>query len=134
MSHGPSTRRTGPPDVSPTASGRPGPSFAHPSERDFAALLEFYGVDWEYEPVEFVLEWHPDGRPRVGFRPDFYLPEHGCFVELTTLNQRLVTRKHAKLRRLHELYPEVRVKLLHQRDYEAMVAKYRFGRASSSVA
>ena len=31
------------------------PRFAHESERRFARILDFYGVPWEYEPVEFVL-------------------------------------------------------------------------------
>ena len=47
----------------------------------------------------------PTARPRIAFRPDFYLPDHGCFIELTTLSQKLVTRKNAKVRRLRELHP-----------------------------
>lgn len=101
-----------------------GEPFANDSERVFASLLDFYAVRYVYEPVEFVLEWHRDGRPKAGFRPDFYLPDHGCFVEITTLDQRLVTRKHAKLRRLALLYPDVEVKLLHRRDYRALVARH----------
>ncbi len=108
--------------------------FAHESERHFAELLDGYGVRWEYEPVEFVLEWHPDGTPSAAFRPDFYLPAHGCFVELTTLNQKLVTKKNAKMRRLRELHPTVEVKLLYQRDYEALLSKYGFRRPSSPAA
>ncbi len=108
--------------------------FAHDSERNFAGLLDFYGVRWEYEPVEFILEWHPDGTARRAFRPDFYLPDHRCFVELTTLNQKLVTKKHAKLRLLGALYPDVTVKLLYQRDYEALLAKYGFARPASPAA
>jgi len=108
--------------------------FAHDSERHFAELLDFYGVRWEYEPVEFVLEWHPDGSARLAFRPDFYLPDHACFIELTTLSQKLVTRKNAKVRRLRELHPGVEVKLLYQRDYQALLAKYGFTRPSSPAA
>ena len=108
--------------------------FAHDSERHFAELLDFYGVRWEYEPVEFVLEWRPDGSPRVAFRPDFYLPDHASFVELTTLNQKLVTRKNAKVRRLRELHPAIEVKLLYQRDYQALLTKYGFTRPSSPAA
>jgi len=111
-----------------------GPVFAHESERHFAELLDFYGVRWEYEPVEFVLEWDRRGRRRAAFRPDFFLPEHGCFVELTTLNQKLVTKKNAKVRRLRQLHPEVEVKLLYQRDYEALLAKYGFARSSTPAA
>lgn len=111
-----------------------GEAFAHDSERHFAELLDFYGVRWEYEPVEFVLEWAPDGSPASAFRPDFYLPDHGCFVELTTLSQRLVTRKNAKVRRLRELHPGIEVKLLYQRDYQALVAKYRLGTMGAPAA
>ena len=108
--------------------------FAHESERHFAELLDSYGVRWEYEPVEFVLEWHEDGTPAAAFRPDFYLADHGCFIELTTLSQKLVTRKNAKVRRLRELHPDVEVKLLYQRDYLALLGKYGFARSSSPAA
>jgi hypoxanthine phosphoribosyltransferase len=108
--------------------------FAHDSERQFAELLDFYEVRWEYEPVEFVLDWHHDLTPKSAFRPDFYLPEHKCFVELTTLNQNLVTRKNAKVRRLRELHPEIEVKLLYQRDYLALLSKHGLPRPSSPAA
>ncbi len=98
--------------------------FAHESEQRFARILDFYGVEWEYEPVEFVLEWGPGGRPASAFRPDFWLPRPGLFVEVTTLNQRLVTKKNGKVRRMSELYPDVRVTLLYQRDTLALLAKY----------
>jgi hypoxanthine phosphoribosyltransferase len=108
--------------------------FAHESERHVAGLLDFYGVRWEYEPVQFVLTWDELGRPTCGFRPDFYLPDHGCFIEVTTLNQRLVTRKNAKVRRMKELYPEVEVKLLYQRDLLALASKYHLSPSSSPAA
>lgn len=105
---------------------RPGrvKSFAHESERRFARILDFYGVRWEYEPVEFALDWDGSGRPTSGFRPDFWLPDPGLFVELTTLNQRLVTKKNGKVRRMAELYPDVRVTLLYQRDTLDLLSKY----------
>jgi hypothetical protein len=102
----------------------PATPFAHESEERFARILDFYNVAWEYEPVEFVLEWDRSGRPTAAFRPDFWLPNPGLFVELTTLNQRLVTKKNGKIRRLGELYPEVRVTVLYQRDTLALLAKY----------
>jgi hypothetical protein len=58
------------------------------------------------------------------FTPDFYLPEDDMFIEITTMNQKLVTRKNGKVRRLRELYPEVRCKIFYQRDYLHLVAKY----------
>ena len=97
--------------------------FAHPSERLFAALLDVHEIDWEYEPVEFSLGWNEEGSPTSGFRPDFWLPAQGCFVELTTADQRLVTRKNAKIRRLRELYPDVSLVVVYQRDFLALLAR-----------
>jgi len=98
--------------------------FAHHSELQFARLLDFYGVAWEYEPTTFVLEWDREGNPVQAFSPDFYLPLHDLYIEITTLNQKLVTKKNRKVRRLSELHPEVKVKVLYQRDYLGLVAKY----------
>ena len=98
--------------------------FAHESEERFARILDFYGVLWDYEPVEFALEWDADGRPTAGFRPDFWLPQPGLYVEVTTLNQRLVTKKNGKMRRMADLYPDVRITLLYQRDTLALLGKY----------
>ena len=98
--------------------------FAHPSERLFASLLDVSGERWEYEPVEFPLQWDPDGSPVSGFRPDFYLPDRGLFIELTTADQRLVTKKNRKVRRLRELYPHVHVKIFYGRDFRQLLLKY----------
>ena len=104
--------------------------FAHDSERAFADLLDSYGIRWEYEPRMFVLERDGEGRTSAGFTPDFYLPDFDMYVELTTLRQRLVTRKHRKLRLLGEVHPDVRVKLLYRRDVEWIGRKYGFALAS----
>jgi len=37
--------------------------FAHNSERQFAKLLDFYNIAWEYEPRTFTLERDRDGKP-----------------------------------------------------------------------
>jgi hypothetical protein len=87
-------------------------------------LLDYYEVRWEYEPVEFVLTWGPDGMPTSAFRPDFYLSEHDLFLELTTLRQELVTVKNRKLRQMGQLYPEVRVRVLYRRDVFSLLGKY----------
>ena len=99
-------------------------TFAHNSERQFARLLDFYRVEWEYEPTAFPIEWDAAGHAVQHFRPDFYLPGFGLYIEITTLNQRLVTKKNRKVRRLRELYPDVRIKVLYQRDYLSLLAKY----------
>jgi hypothetical protein len=71
-----------------------------------------------------VLEADRHGNPVQAFTPDFYLPAYDLFIEITTLNQKLVTKKNRKARRLRELHPEVEVKVLYQRDYLHLLVKY----------
>ena len=98
--------------------------FAHASERQFAKLLEFYGIEWQYEPTSFDIDFDKEGRVLQRFTPDFYLPEFDLYIEITTLNQRLVTKKNGKVRRLRERYPEITCKIFYQRDYLSLVTKY----------
>ena len=101
--------------------------FAHESEEEFARILDFYGVRWQYEPRTFPLRQDDDGRIIEAFSPDFYLPDFDLYLELTTLKQGLVTDKHRKMRRLVELYPDIQIKLLYKRDYLSLLAKYGIG-------
>jgi len=108
--------------------------FAHNSERQFAKLLDFYNIEWQYEPRTFVLEADRDGNPQQAFSPDFYLPAYDLYIEITTLNQKLVTKKNRKARRVQELYPEVHVRVLYQRDYLHLLVKYGLEPPSQLVA
>ena len=99
-------------------------SFAHASERQFAQLLDFYQIGWEYEPNSFDLEWDKQGNVVQRFTPDFYLPAYDLYIEIPTLNQKLVTKKNRKVRRLRERYPGVNCKIFYQRDYLSLVSKY----------
>ena len=98
--------------------------FAHNSERQFAKLLDFYEIEWDYEPSTFDIEWDRQGKATQRFSPDFYLPTFDLYIEITTLNQKLVTKKNRKARRLMELYPGVKCKVLYQRDYLNLLVKY----------
>ncbi len=104
--------------------GRPWPTFAHGSEAEMARILDFYAVRWEYEPRTFPILWNLEGDVVESFSPDFYLPDIDLFLELTTLRQRLVRKKNRKLRRIRELYPDIRIKLFYARDFRAMMLKY----------
>jgi hypothetical protein len=97
---------------------------SHPSEAEFARILDFYGIRWEYEPRTFALEWDENGQVAEAFTPDFYLPDLDLFIELTTLRQALVTKKNRKIRRLKELYPGVKIKILYRRNLESLMVKY----------
>jgi hypothetical protein len=111
----------------PVVAAMSDPIFAHASEAEFAHILDFYQVAWEYEPQVFPILWDLEGNVLESFAPDFFLPELELFVELTTLQQRLVRKKNRKVRRLRELYPNVRIKLFYARDFRALMLKY--GRA-----
>jgi len=112
-----------PPDAAePLPSGNV--PFAHASERQFARLLDFYQIEWQYEPTSFDLDHDEDGNVTQRFTPDFYLPVYDLYIEITTLNQKLVTKKNRKVRRLREQYPSVRCKIFYQRDYLSLVMKY----------
>jgi hypothetical protein len=98
--------------------------FAHPSERECARILDFYEIAWEYEPHTFPLEWDKKGNVLSSFTPDFYLPDLDLYIELTTMSQKLVTKKNRKVRRLREVYPDVTIKILYQRDFRSLLFKY----------
>lgn len=105
----------------PTA---PRPAFAHASEAELARILDFYDVRWSYEPDTFPIGWSLEGEVVESFSPDFYLPDLDLYVELTTLKQSLVRKKNRKLRRLRELYPDVRIKLFYARDFRMLLLKF----------
>ncbi len=114
----------------PSSSLRPS-NFGHPSEEEFAKLLDFYRIEWLHEPRSFPLAWQ-DGKVVEMFTPDFYLPELDLYIELTTLKQSLITEKNRKLRRLRELYSDINIKLLNKSDYLRLLAKYGYGRLSGT--
>ena len=107
-------------------SAEPGarPAFAHASEAELARILDFYEVRWTYEPDTFPIGWSMSGEVVESFSPDFYLPDLDLYIELTTLKQKLVRKKNRKLRRLRELYPDVRIKLFYARDFRALLLKF----------
>jgi len=99
-------------------------TFAHPSEEEFAKILKFYHIKWEYEPKTFPIKWDEGGNVIESFTPDFYLPDLDLYIELTTMKQSLVTKKNRKVRLLKKLYPEVNIKLFYGKDYKRLIRKY----------
>jgi hypoxanthine phosphoribosyltransferase len=111
-------------DVDRLDPDRPRPAFAHASEEEMARILDFYRIRWEYEPHTFPILWNLDGAVVESFSPDFWLPDLEMYLEMTTLRQKLVRKKNRKLRRIHELYPDIRVKLFYARDFRALMLKF----------
>ena len=98
--------------------------FYHQTEAEFARILDFYGISWQYEPRTFALAWDDQGNVIEAFAPDFYLPDQDLYIELTTLRPKLATRKNWKLRRMNELYPEINVKLFKRRELHQLMVKF----------
>ena len=101
-------------------------AFANPSEEEFAQILDFYKIEWVYEPRSFPLRREGD-RVTEMFTPDFYLPGLDLYIEITTIKQSLVTKKNRKLRYLRQLYPEVKIMLLRKNEYDLFLARYGCG-------
>ncbi len=99
-------------------------AFAHPSEEEFSRILDFYQIEWQYEPRAFVLERNEKGEVIESFSPDFYLLQYDLYIELTTIRQKLIGKKNRKIRRLRELYPEVNIKLVNRSAFGELLFKY----------
>jgi hypoxanthine phosphoribosyltransferase len=119
-------RKPSPADLDDDAihAGRVLPVFAHASEGEMARILDFYRIRWEYEPHTFPILWTLDGDVAESFSPDFWLPDLDLYLEMTTLRQKLVRKKNRKLRRIRELYPDLRIKLFYARDFRALMLKF----------
>lgn len=100
------------------------PAFSHPLEAEFARILDFYGIEWVYEPRTFPLQWDEQGNVTEAFTPDFYFPQQDLYVELTTLRPSLATHKNRKLKRMQELYPDIQIKLFKRREMRNLMVKY----------
>ena len=106
------------------------PRFVNVAELEYAKILDYYGIPWMYEPHTFALARDEEGKVTEAFTPDFYLPEQDLYLEVTVMKQSLVTRKNRKLRKLRELYPEIKIKLFYERDFERLASRYGLRRAS----
>ncbi len=100
-------------------------SFKNESEAEFARILDMYHIDWIYEPHTFPIEWDAEGNVTQAFSPDFFLPRFKTYLELTTMNQKYVTEKNKKARRLKELYPDIQVRIVYKKDFESLIERFR---------
>ena len=98
--------------------------FKHPAEIEFARILDMYQIEWKYEPKTFPIEWDAEGNVTLAFSPDFYLPKFDTYLELTTMNQKYVTMKNRKARKVRELYPGTNVKIVYKKDFQSLVERF----------
>jgi len=100
--------------------------FAHYSEKIFSEHLDLFNIEWVYEPTSFPLKWGK-GAIKMMFTPDFYLPELDVYVEITTMNQNLITKKQKKIKLAKKLYPKNNFKLINESQF------YNFLRSDNEV-
>ena len=74
-----------------------------------------------YEPTTFPIGWDKEtGEPNRFFCPDFYLPDENKYIEITTLRQTLITKKHKKIRLFERYYPHLEIQLFDLRDNQQL--------------
>jgi cytidylate kinase len=99
-------------------------AFKNPEEIEFAQILDTYHIDWVYEPKTFPIEWDIDGNVKLAFTPDFYLPKLDLYLELTIMNQKYVSRKNRKAKKLRELYPGINVRIVYKKDFQSLIERF----------
>lgn len=108
----------------PGKAARP-PVFKNESEAEFAAILDMYQMEWEYEPKTFPIEWDAEGNVTMAFSPDFYLKKFDTYIEITTMNQKYVTTKNKKVKRLRELYPGIHISIVYKNDFNTLISRFK---------
>ena len=101
------------------------PVFKNETEAEFARILDMYGIEWMYEPRTFPIEWDEEGNIKMAFSPDFYLPKFNLYLELTTMEQKYVTKKNRKARKVMELYPGTNVRIVYKKDFQELAERLR---------
>ena len=96
--------------------------FAHHSEEIFANHLDLFNINWIYEPMSFPLKWG-SGAIRMMFTPDFYLPDMDIYIEITTMDQKLITKKQRKIKLAKKLYPMSTFKLINEEQFYNFLTK-----------
>jgi cytidylate kinase len=109
---------------SPSQDGKKPIIFKHPSEEEFAGILDMYHIDWEYEPRTFPIRWDEEGNVTMAFSPDFYLPRFNTFIELTTMNQKYTSEKKKKVELLKQLYPGTNINIVFKNDFYSLLERF----------
>ena len=97
--------------------------FKNETEREFANILDMYGIEWLYEPKTFPVQWDSEGNVTMAISPDFYLPRFNLYLELTTMDQKYVTKKNKKMRLVRELYPGTNIRIVYKRDFQELIGR-----------
>lgn len=108
------------------------PVFKTETEAEFAKILDMYHIDWKYEPKTFPIEWDAEGNMKMAFSPDFYLTDFDTYIELTTMNQKYVTVKNKKAKKLRELYPGTNIKVVYKKDFYSLIERFKLNKGENN--
>jgi hypoxanthine phosphoribosyltransferase len=78
--------------------------YAHEYEERFAEILDTFEIEYQYEPITFIIQQNGNGEIKKGFTPDFYLPEINLYVEITSMHSNGCNRKNRKIAAIKELH------------------------------
>jgi hypothetical protein len=70
-----------------------------------------------------VLAHDEEGNVTEAFTPDFFLPDADVYVECTTADRSLMTRKRRKVRKARELH-DLMITLHERDDLEGLLRRY----------
>ena len=70
-------------------------------EANIARYYNFVGIEWEYEPKEFIFK--DVRRGCISYTPDFYLPKEDRWVEIKGWMDK---KSKTKLKRFEKYYPK----------------------------
>lgn len=98
-------------------------------EANYARMLNFEKIEWEYEKRQFTF-YHPDGTIDFVYTPDFYI---GYLIEIKghaesskkwTCNCNRCVRDKEKMDRFSAEYPDTRLEMIGKKEYKELVKKY----------
>jgi len=83
-------------------------------EANFARLLNYLKIKWQYQPKTFDLKTQ-------NYTPDFYLPDVGNFIEIKNF-----LWKYSRIRddKFRKIYPKVKLQLILKDDYLKLEKTY----------
>ena len=105
------------------------PVLKNQAEIEFAKLLDMYlRSTGNTSPRHFRSSgMRKATSPRRSARI-FYLPKFDTYIELTTMNQKYVTAKNKKVKKLRRLYPGVNVKIVYKKDFHSLVERFNLNK------
>lgn len=103
-------------------------------EANYARLLNYLDIKWEFEPKTFIFKKIKKGTK--SYLPDFYLPITDEYVEIKGW---MTAKSKTQLKRMAKYYPDVKITLVDkdkylklERQYSDLISGWEYSNASQS--